>query len=55
MGRKKMKHRYRRFPAITDWGGLKSAVGELRGMGYPNQPVLDQTINSKKGVYGLTK
>lgn len=35
MNRKKMKDRYRRFPAISDWGGIKSAVGELRGMGYP--------------------
>ena len=41
MGRKKMKTRYRRFPAVSDWGGIKSAIGELLGIGYPRQPELN--------------
>ncbi len=44
MKRKKMKTRYRRFPFVSDLGGIKSAIGELRGMGYPRQPKLNTSI-----------
>ena len=40
MKRRKMDHRYRLFPWLTDIGGIKSAIGELRGVGYPAQPRL---------------
>ena len=42
MKRKKMKNRYRRFSFITDIGGMKSAFGELRGRGHPEQPRLNK-------------
>jgi epoxyqueuosine reductase len=51
MSRKKMKDRYRRFPAISDWGGIKSAIGELRGMGYPKQPELNKRFTSEENHY----
>ena len=40
--RRKMRTRYRRLSQITDLGGIKSAIGEMRGLGYPKQPVLDK-------------
>jgi ferredoxin len=33
-----MKNRYRRFPYLTDLGGIKSAIGEAKGLGFPKQP-----------------
>lgn len=41
MKRKKMENRYRRFSFVSDLGGLQSAIGELRGFGYPKQPKLN--------------
>jgi len=32
-----MKNRYRRFPQLSDWAGIKSAIGEMRGWGFPKQ------------------
>ena len=43
-GRRKLKNRYRRFSTITDIGGMKSAIGEMRGLGYPKQPVLNPSV-----------
>ena len=40
--RRKMKSRYRRFSQLTDMGGIKSAIGEMRGLGYPKQPRLNR-------------
>lgn len=40
---KRMTDRYRRLSWLSDWRGIKSAVGELRGMGYPPQPVLNKS------------
>ncbi len=34
---------------LSDWGGIKSALGEMKGMGYPPQPVLNS--NGGSGVY----
>lgn len=42
MARKKLKDRYRRFPMFTDIGGMKSALGEMKGWGYPPQPELNK-------------
>ncbi len=42
---KRQKNRYRRLSFLSDWRGIKSAVGELRGMGYPPQPRLDKHHN----------
>ena len=39
--RRKMKDRYRRFPMITDIAGIKSAIGEMKGKGFPKQPRLN--------------
>lgn len=42
--RRKMKNRYRRFPYLSDMAGMKSAIGELRGFGFPKQPPLNTAI-----------
>lgn len=36
------RDRYRRFSFLSDWRGIKSAIGELRGWGYPPQPKLNR-------------
>jgi len=36
------RNRYRRFSFITDFRGIKSAIGEMRGFGYPKQPELNK-------------
>src|SRR5271157_5385579 len=36
--RRRMKDRYRRFAALTDVGGIKSAIGEAKGFFFPKQP-----------------
>jgi hypothetical protein len=38
--RRKMKDGYRRFSFLTDMGGIMNALGEMRGIGHPSQPVL---------------
>lgn len=35
------QNRYRRFSWLSDWRGIKSAIGELKGWGYPPQPLLN--------------
>ncbi len=45
--RRRMKHRYRRFSYLTDIGGIKSAIGELKGKGFPKQPQLDTVYSPK--------
>ncbi len=50
MKRKKMKTRYRRFSFLTDVGGMKSAIGEMRGRGHPKQPKLNKQHPS--GTHG---
>ncbi|MBU4315845.1 MAG: epoxyqueuosine reductase [Proteobacteria bacterium] len=37
-----MKDRYRRFPMVTDIAGMKSAIGEMHGKGFPKQPPLNK-------------
>jgi len=39
--RKKMKNKYRRFP-LLDIHGVKSSIGEMKGIGHPKQPPLNQ-------------
>lgn len=46
--RRKMKTRYRRFSQITDIGGIKSAIGEMRGMGFPKQPLLNKDPGARR-------
>ena len=41
MSERKPRTRYRRFSYLSDWRGIKSAIGELRGLGYPPQPKLN--------------
>ena len=40
--RKKMKTRYRRFPLLSDLHGIKSSIGEMKGIGHPKQPPLNK-------------
>jgi hypothetical protein len=37
-----MADRYRRFSLLSDIEGMKNAIGEMRGMFFPKQPVLNQ-------------
>jgi len=39
---RKKRTRYRRFSYISDFRGIKSAIGEMRGFGYPKQPILNK-------------
>ncbi|HUT52171.1 MAG TPA: epoxyqueuosine reductase [bacterium] len=38
----KTRTRHRRFSWLSDWRGIKSALGEMRGRGYPPQPRLNR-------------
>jgi epoxyqueuosine reductase len=40
--RTKMRDRYRRFSFLTDIEGMKNALGEMRGLFFPRQPVLNR-------------
>ena len=40
--RKKMKTRYRRFPLLSDIHGIKSSIGEMKGIGHPKQPPMNK-------------
>ncbi|MEN6473527.1 MAG: epoxyqueuosine reductase [Syntrophaceae bacterium] len=40
--RSRMEHRYRRFSWLTDVGGIKSALAEMRGLGMSEQPRLNR-------------
>jgi len=40
--RRSMKERYRRFSFLSDIGGMKNALGEMRGLFFPKQPTLNQ-------------
>ena len=49
--RKRMAHRYRRFSYLSDIEGAKSAIGEMRGLFFPPQPVLNKTgLNKSPGT-----
>jgi len=43
-----MEDRYRRLSFITDMGGIKSALGEMWGLFFPRQPVLNRDKSSEK-------
>lgn len=49
MERRKKRDKYRRFSYITDFRGIKSAIGELRGLGYPKQPRLNKSYTPQAG------
>ena len=44
--RKRMKDRYRRFSYLSDIEGIKNAIGEMKGMFFPKQPLLNQKAHS---------
>lgn len=46
--RRRMKNRYRRLSALTDIGGIKSAIGEMRGVGHPKQPLLNKEPRARR-------
>jgi len=39
--RPRMKERYRRLSFVSDIGGMKNALGEMQGLFFPRQPVLN--------------
>jgi epoxyqueuosine reductase len=43
---KRNKDGYRKFSYISDWRGIKSAIGELRGKGYPPQPKFNKNYEA---------
>ena len=47
--RRKLKSRYRRFSYLTDLGGIRSFLGELRGLAYPAQPKLKRAPVPEQG------
>jgi epoxyqueuosine reductase QueG len=48
-----MKTRYRRLSTLTDIGGIKSAIGEMRGVGHPKQPGLSKSPKTGQEVAGF--
>ena len=49
MGKRKlMKDRYRNFSFLSDIEGIKNAIGEMRGMFLPPQPVLNQDAHLER-------
>ncbi|MDD5224813.1 MAG: epoxyqueuosine reductase [bacterium] len=38
---KEPRNKYRRFSFLSDWRGIKNALGEMRGIGHPRQPKLN--------------
>jgi epoxyqueuosine reductase len=48
--RRRMSDRYRRFSFLTDIEGMKNALGEMRGMFFPEQPALN--LQSEKSCSG---
>jgi len=36
------RNRYRKFSFLSDWRGIKNALGEMRGIGHPQQPKLNK-------------
>ena len=51
--RRRMKDRYRRFSYLTDVGGIKSAIGEARGKGFPKQPRLNKEYEPRQSDTAL--
>jgi len=47
--RRRMKDRYRRFSYLTDIGGIKSAIAEAKGKGFPKQPRLNKEYRPHHG------
>ena len=50
--RVRMKGRYRRFSFLSDIEGMKNALGEMRGLFFPRQPLLD--LKARMGAPGPT-
>ncbi|MDO9263258.1 MAG: epoxyqueuosine reductase [Desulfosalsimonadaceae bacterium] len=48
--RKRMKDRYRRVSFLSDVEGMKNAIGEMRGMFFPEQPSLNP--DARPGISG---
>ena len=48
--RRKINGRYRRFPYLSDFAGMKSAIGEMRGLGFPKQPQLNKSVTPTDDV-----
>jgi epoxyqueuosine reductase len=47
--RRRMKDHYRSLPFLTDLGGIRSAIGEARGKGFPKQPALNREYEAGPG------
>ncbi len=46
--RKKMKNRYRRLSFLSDIYGIKSSIGEMKGLGHPKQPPLNRNYTARE-------
>ncbi|MBW1848971.1 MAG: epoxyqueuosine reductase, partial [Deltaproteobacteria bacterium] len=46
--RKKMKNRYRKFAFLSDIYGIKSSIGEMKGVGHPKQPPLNKNYTLRE-------
>ena len=46
--RKKMKNRYRKFAFLSDMYGIKSSIGEMKGVGHPKQPPLNKNYTLRE-------
>ena len=42
---------YRRLSVLTDWRGIKSSIGEMRGLFFPPQPRLEKDLNDKSAQF----
>jgi epoxyqueuosine reductase len=51
----KMMSGYRKFSYVTDVGGIMNAVGEMRGLGFPKQPLLNKTQGTRVRDTGLNE
>jgi len=47
--RKKMKNRYRLISMVSDIGGIRSTIGEMRGLGHLRQPGLNKAPVPRHG------
>jgi epoxyqueuosine reductase len=55
MKRKKMKTGYRKLSLLTDIGGIMNAIGEMRGLGHPEQPRLNRHTGTSEGALRLNE
>ncbi len=45
---------YRKLSFLTHFRGMKNAIGEMRGIGFPTQPSLNQQLFQERNQSGDT-